>query len=207
MQSYSVEQQLLSLPHVSRETLARWNIYVEALLKWNQRINLIGPLTEQDVWERHILDCAQLLSLIPEGTKTICDFGTGAGLPGLVLALGCDAHVHLVESNRKKTSFLHHMAPHAFQKCTIHDERIEKLTPWESDVVTSRALAPMPQLLDLLAPFIEKTKLCLFMKGQNVVQEIEEATRYWDFDVKLHPSVTHQGSVIVAITRIQRRKS
>ncbi len=200
-----IENYLLSLPNVSRETLTRWERYVEALLKWNKRINLIGPLTEQDVWERHILDCAQLLKHLPENTETISDFGTGGGLPGLILALSGNYNMHLVESNRKKTAFLHSIAPQAVGKVAIHDQRIEKLRAWNSDVITARALAPMNELLILLEQFTQKTKLALFLKGQNVVEEIEEATRYWDFEAKLHPSITNSESVIVAMTRIKRR--
>ena len=107
----NVEKELLSLPNVSRETILRWERYVEDLLKWNKQINLIGPLTEGDIWRRHILDSAQLLPHIPSDAKTITDFGTGAGLPGLIIALAENYDVHLVESNRKKTSFLHHIAP------------------------------------------------------------------------------------------------
>lgn len=202
----NVEEELLSLPNVSRETLSKWSDYVALLLKWNKSINLIGHCTEADIWSRHILDSAQLLRYIPEGTKVITDFGSGAGLPGLVLALTGRFTIHLVESNQKKASFLRQVAalmPKGM--VTIHDDRIEKLTPWQSDILTARALAPLPELLDLLSGFIEKSKLCLFLKGQNVVQEIEGATKYWVFEHELHPSLTLNDSMILAMHTIARR--
>ena len=207
MLPHKIEKELLALPGVSRETLERWSNYVDELLKWNKSINLVGPLTVQDVWQRHILDSAQLLRHIPSDAKIICDFGAGAGLPGLILALTERFDTHLVESNQKKASFLRAVAHKTTRKTTVHDARIEKLTAWESDILTARALAPMPKLLDLLSNFIDKTKLCLFLKGQNVVEEIEEATRCWDFEYELHPSMTHPDSVIVAMKHISRRPS
>jgi 16S rRNA (guanine527-N7)-methyltransferase len=199
------EKSILALPNVSRETFERMSSYVNELLKWNQHINLVGPMTEKDVWERHILDSAQLLSLIPPGTKTITDFGTGAGLPGMILALTGQYNVHLVESNKKKISFLRHIASLYQLPVTIHDKRIESLDAWESDILTARALASLPDLLDLLAPFIAKSKLSLFLKGQNVVEEIKKATTYWDFDVISYPSIAHNEGVILAITDVRQR--
>lgn len=203
-----IEEQLLSLPHVSRETITRWHHYVDALLKWNKQINLIGPVTVDDVWSRHILDSAQLLQHLPKDTATITDFGAGAGLPGLVLAQSELApETHLVESNAKKASFLRSQIAHCKGKIGVHNDRIEALEAWESDILTARALAPLPKLFDLLWPFIQKTKLCLFLKGQNVVEEIERATTYWDFEYELTPSLIQKESYVVAIKQIQRRSS
>ncbi|MCD6034961.1 MAG: glucose inhibited division protein [Rickettsiales bacterium] len=200
--------------NVSRETFERLDQYVVDLLQWNQSINLIGKNTEVMIWDRHILDSAQLLSHIPEHTRIITDIGSGAGLPGMVLAiLGNFLEVHLVESDRRKALFLEAVAPLGGDtRVIVHKSRAEILgasATWESDVITARACAPLTTLLELISPFIEgKQKKCLslLLKGSSVEKELEEAARKWNIlSYDAHPSITHDEGRILAIQEFHLR--
>jgi 16S rRNA (guanine527-N7)-methyltransferase len=128
---------------VSRETLARLEAYAALLLAWNRRVNLVGRGTEEDLWRRHMLDSAQLHPLIPAGARTLVDLGSGAGFPGLVLAILGGPHVHLVESDQRKAVFLREAARVTGAAAMVHAIRIEAAPPLAADIVTARALAPL----------------------------------------------------------------
>ncbi len=132
---------------VSRETLERRKVFVGLLLDWNQRTNLIGCSTEDAVWHRHMLDSAQIMDHLPEHTKTLVDLGTGAGFPGLVLALLGVPDVHLIESTEKKANFLEAAAAATGLTLTVHLARVEAAAPFVADVVTARALGPLDKLI------------------------------------------------------------
>ena len=142
---------------VSRETLARLEAYVDLLRRWQRRRNLIGRGTEPDIWRRHILDCGQLAAHLPAGTGRIVDLGSGAGLPGIVLAVLTGAETVLVESDAAKAAFLAEAVRLTGAPCEIRRARIEALEPWPVDAIAARALAPLPRLLGLAAPFAALT--------------------------------------------------
>jgi len=189
---------------VSRETLDRLKLYAALLETWNQKINLVSKTTVRDLWRRHILDSAQLFPLLPPGTQTLLDLGSGAGFPGLVLAIMGGPHVHLVESDQRKCAFLREAARVARAAVTVHARRIEDLTPFPADVITARALAPVAELLDLAAPFIgEKTRL-LFLKGQNVEVELTDAHKRWRISARNSASLTDSAGTVVCIDEVRR---
>lgn len=194
---------LLRRYNVSRESLERLNRYVELLLAWQQRINLIGPSTVASVWTRHILDAVQLLPLLPPGTRTIADLGSGAGIPGLVLGIAGDLEAHLYESIGKKAAFLREAVRKTGAKAHIHDVRLESLLGAASlpavQCVVSRALAPLPLLLDYAEPFFKGGASGLFHKGQDVDQELTEATKYWKLQVEKHSSACDPRGVILEV--------
>lgn len=161
--------------HASREAFEKINAFIVLLEKWNARINLVRYKDTDELWERHILDSARLFPLIPAGSNTLTDFGSGGGFPGIILALLSPMTVHLIESDERKSAFLFEVSALASAPIHIHTARIESLAAWESDVLTARALAPLKTLIPLTAPFIAKTKICLFQKGQNGVEEMLEA--------------------------------
>lgn len=196
--------ELNKITTVSRETFSRLEQFVELLLKWNRKINLIGKSTADDVWQRHIIDSAQLLKYIPSNSKIVTDFGSGAGFPGMVLAILADFEVHLVESDQRKCAFLLEASRLAGEKVNVHNQRIEQLEPWQSDIITARALASLDKLLSLTQKFVEKSKLSLFLKGQNVVEEIEEASKSWNIEYKIFPSMTSSNSYILAVEKINQ---
>lgn len=191
--------------HVSRESRRALSAYVELLLHWQQKINLIGPATAGTVWQRHVLDSLQLLPLLTE-PGDIADLGSGAGLPGLVLAIASGRRVHLYESNQKKAAFLREAARVTAANCEVHCMRLEDMAASLPDplprYVTARALAPMRRLLDWAAPLLVKGATGLFHKGQDLDSELTEATKYWKMKVIRHPSATDSRGAIVEITEL-----
>ena len=190
--------------NVSRETFLRLEAYVALLTKWQSAINLIGRDTLDDVWRRHIQDSAQLAGLVPDTAKTLTDLGSGAGFPGLVLAIMCDLDVTLIESAGKKASFLREAARLTNARATVLSQRIEAAPPVVSDVVTARALAPLDMLLGYAARFAGPDTLCLFPKGARAEAELTEAAKSWTMNVTRHPSVTDDQGVILEIRGLVR---
>ena len=191
---------------VSATTLDRLRTYVDLLIQWQQRINLIGPSTQETVWLRHIADGAQVLALGEVRGQTWIDLGTGAGIPGVVIAVllaeAGRGHVHLVESNQKKAAFLREVIRKTGAPATIHAGRIEEIDPRtirpEPVLVTARALAPMAKLLDFAWPWLEDGALGVFLKGQDVDDELTEAAKYWRIKVRKQPSrIDPRGCVLL----------
>lgn len=189
---------------VSRETLDRLRAYASLLVKWNARINLISPDSIPNLWSRHIADSAQIFGLIPRNAPNLLDVGSGAGFPGLVLAILGVRNVHLVESDQRKVAFMREAARAAAVEVTLHSERIEKLQPFTASVVTARALAPLERLLDWTAPFRGPDTLCLFLKGQAVEGELTEAHKQWTMVVDRRPSLTDPSGTILALREVRR---
>lgn len=193
--------------NVSRVSRQRIEAYVELLLAWQRRINLIGPATVPAIWERHILDALQLLPLLPQGTVSIADLGSGAGIPGLVVAMAADLEVHLYESNGKKAAFLREAARQTATRAHVHVTRLEALRMTEVprvQCVLARALAPLPQLLDYAEPFLRTGAVALFHKGQDVDIELTAATKCWKIDSVRHPSQCDPRGVVLEIREVSR---
>lgn len=196
--------------HVSRESMAGLAAYVSALIKWQAHINLIGPATASDVWRRHVLDGLQLLAFMPgpETPRTVVDLGSGGGVPGLVLAIARPGwKVHLVESNNKKAAFLREAARLSGAKPGIHAERIEAVAQkglGPVDYVTARALAPLPELLELAFPLLKNTH-GVFHKGQDVDIELTAATKCWIIESRKHMSLVDPKSTVLEILAVRRR--
>lgn len=189
---------------VSRETLDRLAAYEATLRKWQPKINLVGPSTLPDAWRRHFLDSAQLLPLLPEGTRVLVDLGSGAGFPGLVLAILGVPEVHLIESDSRKCAFLREAARAADARVTVHNKRIEAAPPIVADVVTARALAPLNDLLGWAHPFIGNRGVAVFPKGQNVADELTDTTKYWMMRTERFDSRTDPTGTILRVSGIAR---
>ncbi|HEV2161555.1 MAG TPA: 16S rRNA (guanine(527)-N(7))-methyltransferase RsmG [Stellaceae bacterium] len=157
---------------VPRETLDRLQAYVALLTAWNRRINLVGANTIGDVWRRHILDSAQLMPLLPSGARIVVDVGSGAGLPGLVLAMLGVPDMHLVESDQRKAVFLREAQRVTGTPVTIHSQRAERMAPIAADAVVARAVAPVDNLLLMVDKFRKTHTICLFLKGKGVDEEL-----------------------------------
>jgi 16S rRNA (guanine527-N7)-methyltransferase len=201
----------LRLTPVSRETLRRLDLYVEALLSWREKTNLFALSTIPHLWTRHIADSLQLLDLAPNARVWV-DLGSGAGFPGLPIACALaetpGAEVHLVESTGKKTAFLREAVDITGAPAIIHTERIEKFVEsfqGKPDVVTARALAPLKSLLDQSFSLLKTGALGLFPKGQDVDAELTEATKYWNIKVNLAPSRTDSKARVVVVHALERR--
>ncbi|HEX2216060.1 MAG TPA: 16S rRNA (guanine(527)-N(7))-methyltransferase RsmG [Xanthobacteraceae bacterium] len=203
----------LALVPVSRETRERLERFVELLLRWQGKINLIAPSTVPQVWTRHVADSLQLLQHAPAARVWI-DFGSGAGFPGMVLACVLAgqpaARVHLVESDSRKAAFLREAARLGGVPAEIHNERIEafgKRSLDKVEVVTARALAPMERLLDYTAPFLKRGAQALFLKGQDVEAELTEAAKSWHIQAELLPSLTDPRGRIVRVRSARRLRN
>jgi 16S rRNA (guanine527-N7)-methyltransferase len=194
----------LALVSVSRETEARLDILVDALLLWQSKVNLVAPSTLPELWTRHIADSLQLLALAPQA-RVWADLGSGGGFPGMPIACALaeqtGAKVHLVESNGKKAAFLRAAVRATAAPAVVHQERIEKFGETCAEavqVVTARALAPLKTLCVQAFPFVAKGAIALFPKGQDVEAELTDAAKYWRLQVSRVPSRTSpHGSVIV----------
>lgn len=204
MTSPMTPEEFAAATDVSRETLERLERYAALLVKWNRRINLVGRATIDDLWRRHMLDSAQLLPLIPDGAGSLIDLGSGAGFPGLVLAICGVENVHLIESDRKKCAFLREAAREAGAGVTIHNRRIEEVESFQADIVTSRALAPLSKLLDMAGPFTAKHSILLFLKGKHADEELTAAAKEWNMRVDQIPSHTDPEGMILRLEAISR---
>ena len=187
---------------VSRETHDRLQAYVGLLKSWNRRINLVGRNTIGDVWRRHILDSAQLFNLIPQQARILVDLGSGAGLPGLILAIMGVPQVHLIESDGRKISFLREALRVTETQAVIHPTRIDRVLPFAADVITARALAPLPQLLLLSEHFRGPNTKSLFLKGRMVEDELTEARKTWHMQIYCQPSLTDPSGSILRLEAI-----
>jgi len=189
---------------VSRETLARFEAYAELLTRWSARINLIGRDTVADLWRRHFLDSAQLRPLVPDDTQSLIDLGSGAGFPGLVLAILGVPGVELVEADSRKAAFLREAARVTKANVTIRPCRAAAVPPHPVDVVTARALAPLDRLLDLAQPFLRGDTVCLFPKGEQAAAELTLARKRWTMTVALHNSIADPRGVVLRLHQVVR---
>lgn len=201
----------LALTPVSRETEARLDRYVDLLVAWQAKTNLVAPSTLPQIWTRHVADSLQLLDLAPDAKRWL-DFGSGGGFPGVVLACALadreGASVQLVERNAKKAAFLREAlrvtgAAGSVILADIGDYVDSLQAP--IDCVTARAVAPLHILLGYAEPLVRRGAKALFLKGQDVESELTEATKYWNIEPVLHPSRTGGHGWIVELNAIERR--
>lgn len=172
-----------SEPDLPAPQLDRLREYAALLARWTQRINLISRADAPHIWSRHILDSLRLLPLIPPGTDRAIDLGSGAGLPGLVLAIASGIPFELVEADRRKAAFLLEAARLTEAPVQIHCTRIEELRLPPAPLVTARALAPLDTLLELAEPLLGTGGTALFPKGARVADELAAAHRRWRMQV------------------------
>jgi 16S rRNA (guanine527-N7)-methyltransferase len=204
-----IPDDVLARLNVSRESFAQIETYVELLLTWQTKINLIGPSTIENIWRRHVLDALQLLPLMHSKTEAVADLGSGAGIPGLILALGGNLRADLYESNGKKVAFMREAIRLTRANARVHQIRLETLedhlperTP---QYVTARALAPLERLLFWAEPLLKRGAIGLFHKGQDVDSELIEATKFWKIGAIIrHASMTDSDGTILEVKEIAR---
>lgn len=182
-------------------------IWHDLLLKWQPKINLISPKTIDDAWHRHFLDSLQLGEFIPPALKNevFADFGSGAGFPGLSVALQTSANVQLIEADQRKAIFLGEVirAWGEPDRIKVVNKRIEALGNMQFNCISARALADCNQLLAWSAPYLNLDTQCIFLKGKNWESEINAAKKNWVFDYKAHPSITNKDAKILVLTNIK----
>ena len=204
------KKRALALTPVSRETEKRLDVFVDLLLRGQEKINLVAESTLPLIWTRHIADSLQLLTLAPDARVWV-DLGSGAGFPGVAIACALagtpGVMVHLIESNGKKTIFLREVVRALGIPAQVHQDRAEKFGESCAEavqVVTARALSPLKTLCDQVFPFIQRGALGLFPKGQDVATELTEAAKYWSIQASFVPSVTSPAGSIVIVRGLAR---
>ncbi|MBA3812932.1 MAG: 16S rRNA (guanine(527)-N(7))-methyltransferase RsmG [Alphaproteobacteria bacterium] len=193
---------------VSRETIGRLESYQNILEVWQKKLNLVSSSSLQEAWDRHFRDSYQLLSYLPQNQISLIDLGSGAGFPGLVLAIlrPENLSVTLVESDFKKCVFLENVSRETMSSVTILQSRIESLpNSVQADVITARALATLSHLLDYAFPLMKEKSICLFLKGKEANKEIEEAQKKWIFDLEIYPSLTDSTGRILKIEHLKKK--
>lgn len=203
---------ILKTYDVSRETLDKLKHFEKLVLEWNEKFNLISKKSATDIWCRHILDSAQLFQFLKPEDKILCDFGSGAGFPAIVLAVMSeeklpDLKLNLIESITKKTTFLKSVKEElSLQNVTIVCDRIENLKMKNIDIISSRAMASLDKLLEYSSLFCTSKTRLVFPKGVKWEEEIKEAQKKWSFDCKTQQSQTEDEARILYISNIRRKK-
>ena len=197
--------------NVSCETIERFKTYHELLLEWQEKFNLVSNSSLQNVWKRHFEDSAQLFEYIPEDAKTLIDFGSGAGFPAMVLAImACEKtpylNITMVESIKKKTLYLNEVASRLGLGVIIENNRIENLSVKKYDVITSRAMASLVDLIQYAQPFCSEKTICIFPKGKNYAAELSEAHKKWYFKCVIKQNKVSEEGKILILSDITKKK-
>ena len=190
---------------VSRETLEKLQVYEAQLRKWNPAINLVARSTLNDIWGRHLADSAQLFQHVPEGTRLQVDLGSGAGFPGLVMAILGVPEVHLIESDVRKSTFLRETARLTGAPVTVHAVRIEVADVPPADLVTARALADLSLLLPWAHGLLKPGGVCLFPKGKTAADELTAVRDSWNMQIEQFPSLTDPAGSLLRLSDISPR--
>lgn len=201
----------LRLVTVSRETLTRLDEFAALLLRWQKAVQLVAPSTLPKLWTRHIADSLQIVELAPKAKRWV-DLGSGGGFPGLVVAIALaetpGVIVHLVESDARKAAFLREAVRVTAAPAAVHHERVESVAKrfaGDVEIVTARALAPLERLLELAAPLLSGGARGVFLKGQDVDNELTQAAKSWNISAETFPSRTDARGRILIIERAVRQ--
>jgi 16S rRNA (guanine527-N7)-methyltransferase len=186
--------------NVSHETLSELLSFHDLLFKWQKRLNLISPKTINEIWDRHILDSAQLCSFLPKNPCCILDIGSGAGLPGIVLSILTNHKIHLVESDQKKCAFLRTAISRINLNASVYETRLEDMPTLKADIITARAFAPLPRLLALTQKQHHPKLRFLLLKGRDVSSELINIDSWQKIRVvNQHTSITSEDGCILEL--------
>ena len=187
--------------NVSRETCEKLQIYADLLVKWQRSINLVSAKTLSDLWERHILDSAQLLTYLPKSPSRILDLGSGAGLPAVILAILSDHQIEMVESDSRKCAFLQTALQQTGTKALIHNERLETLGFRDADIITARAFAPLDRMLDWTQTQHKAGQIFWLLKGRGVNEELTKTARSQTVKTEQFASLASGEGVVLHLIR------
>lgn len=197
---------------VSRETISKLKTYEALLHEWQQKFNLVSKASLEDAWNRHFLDSLQLLNFIPDDTKLLYDFGSGAGFPGLVLATVLQEKtpylkIKLIESIKKKTLYLNAVVKQlGLHNVEVINSRIENIPVEKVDVITSRAMCSLDKLFQYASAFCSQKTKCIFPKGKKYQEELSVAEQHWNFDYKAVPSESSDDGMVLIITGLSEKR-
>ena len=196
--------------NVSRETLNSFYEYKTLLSKWNEKINLVSKNTLVDIWERHFLDSGQIIKHVEASGKRWVDVGSGAGFPGLVVALllrdrKIDCDLVLVEKNPKKGFFLNEVIRKLNLNVEVVNDNIYTLKRMNADILTARAFSELNNLIEIAFRHRKKEGICLFLKGENYRMELDKTLNYWFFDYDIVDSLSSSSGKIIRVKKIFKR--
>ena len=196
--------------NVSRETLNGFYEYETLLSKWNEKINLVSKNTLVDIWERHFLDSGQIIKHVEVSGKRWVDVGSGAGFPGLVVALllrdrKIDCDLVVVEKNPKKVFFLNEVIRKLNLSVEVVNDNIDNLEPLNADILTARAFSELNNLIEIAFRHRKKEGICLFLKGENYRIELDKTLNYWFFDYDIVDSLSSSSGKIIRVKKIFKR--
>lgn len=183
------------------ETLARLETYVGLLAKWQKAINLVGPKTLDDPWRRHILDSGQVAAFCKDANN-VADLGSGAGLPGLIVAILTGVPVTMIESDQRKATFLREAARETGATVEVKNARIEDVPPLSADIVTARALAPLPKLLPWVSRHLKNGGKAVLLKGSDAEQELTLAGKNWTMDIERRESLSEPSATVLILSSL-----
>lgn len=192
---------------VSRETVERLQHFADMVAQWTVKINLISGSTLPDLWQRHVLDSAQLFVHAKPGATWV-DMGSGGGFPAIILAIMAretqpDAQFHLVESDQRKSAFLRKAVTELGLRAKVHAARAESLDPFAAQTITARAMAPLGELLSHVQRHLDPQGRAILPKGARAMEEVEAARQAWSFDLQTHPSRTDPSALILMIENLR----
>ena len=190
---------------VSRETIEKLDAYAALVAEESARQNLVSASTLEQFWERHILDSAQLVRFEPRPRSSWADVGSGAGLPGIVIACLADGPVTLIEPRRLRAEFLHRTCESLRLNATVYTGKVERLEA-KYDVITARAVASLPRLIEISAHLSTRNTVWALPKGASAERELAEARRTWQGAFHVEQSVTDADSKIVVATEVRARR-
>ena len=204
------QKEFIKRMDVSRETLNGFHEYVVLLSKWNKKINLVSKNTLVDIWERHFLDSGQIIKHVEASGKRWVDVGSGAGFPGLVVALllrdrKIDCDLVLVEKNPKKGFFLKEVIRKLNLSVEVVNDNIDTLEPLNADILTARAFSELNNLIEIAFRHRKKEGICLFLKGENYRIELDKTLNYWFFDYDIIDSLSSSSGKIIRVKKIFKR--
>jgi len=196
---------------VSRETITSLKKYENMLIEANKSLNLVGNSTIKEIWSRHFLDSVQVIDFIDKNDKTLIDLGSGAGFPGLVLAIAAKDRkiplkVKLIEKSPKKAKFLENLSDKLHLDVEVINQNIlEKPKKLSEDVFVARAFKPLKIILQLIHNNAENWKKIFIFLGKTGKNELLQASKIWDIEYKQRVSVTSNDSIVIEINRIKKK--
>lgn len=205
------EKTLSQLP-VSHETFERLEHFAASIRQWTKSINLIAASTREEIWSRHVLDCAQIINFAPDTMSTWCDLGSGAGLPGIVVAIlererQPGRRIVLLEADKRKAAFLALQIKTLALNAVVRLGRIELAAPVVADVVTARALAPLPTLFDFSLRHGTDKGTSIFLKGRGHKAELQRAAERFSFDLEQHQSLSDPEGTVLVIRNLVNKET
>ncbi len=201
---FHVKHETPSEPPVSRETTDRLRAFTALVLRWNRTINLISRRDETQIEDRHLQDSLNLLPHLPPAFEHAIDLGSGAGFPGLVLAIATNRPFALIEADHRKAAFLREAARITAAPVTVHTVRAEEADLPPADLITARALAPVATLLAWAHPLLAPGGACVFPKGRTAKEELTTARQQWHMRVEHWPSPLDPSALILRLSEISR---